>query len=76
MNEVILKFIEENLPENGDSGDIADVCRLVVDKFGIRCGYIHVNAFDSPPCNIEYYAIIFVDKEGDIDFYPHRRVID
>ena len=63
--------ILSNLEEDASEEDLESLCKTISNKYDIFCDYYHVGSYDSPGYDAEYYAIVFVDKEGDVGLVSH-----
>lgn len=46
---------------------IRDVVNKVIREFNIKCDYFHAGNYDDGGYSCDYYNIVWINKEGELD---------
>lgn len=67
IKDMILQRLDAVEQEDMSEEVIGDIAEDVGNAFGIKCDYFHAGSFDSTGYDCDYYVIVFINEEGELD---------
>jgi hypothetical protein len=67
IKSMILQRIDAVDQENMSEEIIGDISEDVSNAFEVKCDYFHAGSFDSVGYDCDYYVIVFINEEGELD---------
>lgn len=61
INEYLSQF------DRYDEKQVSEITSRIKDKYKVKCDYFWAGDYDSPGYDCEYYVIVFINEEGELD---------